>query len=104
MAVWHMELVIMLKKTTIYIEETELNTLKSLSLIQNKSMTELIRLGVQKVCQSVSHEEKKALEMLAKIRKHTKKQGYSGEKIITLSVRAQREVRNEYKKRTSHRS
>ena len=62
----------MLKKTTIYIEETELNTLKSLSLIKNKSMTELIRLGVQKVCQSVSREEKKALEILAKIRKHTK--------------------------------
>ena len=29
-------------------------------------MTELIRLGVQKVCQSVSREEKKALEIFPK--------------------------------------
>ena len=91
----------MLKKTTIYIEETELNTLKSLSLIQNKPMAELIRLGVQKICQSVSHEEKKALKMLAKIRRNTKKQGYSGKKIMTLAVRAQRELRNERKKKAS---
>ncbi|MCY4512881.1 MAG: hypothetical protein OXB86_04255 [Bdellovibrionales bacterium] len=94
----------MLKKTTIYIEENELNTLKSLSLIQNKSMTELIRLGVQKVCQSVSSEEKKALEMLVKIRQNTKRKGYSGNKIMTLAIRAQREVRNERKKKTSRRS
>ena len=94
----------MLKKTTIYIEESELNTLKTLSLIQNKSMTELIRLGVKKVYQSVSREEKKALEMLTKIRQNIKKQGYSGEKIMTLAVKAQREVRNERKKKTSRRS
>ena len=97
-------LFIMLKKTTIYIEENELNTLKTLSLIQNKSMTELIRLGVQRVCQSVSREEKKALEMLAKIRQNTKKQGYSDEKIMTLAIKAQREVRNERKKKASRRS
>ena len=94
----------MLKKTTIYIEENELNTLKTLSLIQNKSMTELIRLGVQKVCRSVSREEKKALEMLTKIRQNTKRQGYSGERIMTLAIRAQREVRNERKKKASRRS
>ena len=93
----------MLKKTTIYIEENELNTLKSLSLIQNKSMTELIRLGVQKVFQSVSREEKKALEMLTKIRQNTREQGYSGKKIMTLAIRAQREVRNERKKKASRR-
>ena len=98
-----LRLVVMLKKTTIYIEEKELNTLKSISLIQNKSMTELIRIGVQKVCQSVSREEKKALEMLAKIRQNAKKQGYSGEKIMTLAIKAQREVRNERKKKTSRR-
>ena len=68
---------------------------------RKKTLTELIRLGVQKVCQSVSREEKKALEMLAKIRKHTKKQDYSKEKIITLAVKAQREVRSERKKKAS---
>lgn len=49
----------MLKKTTIYIEEGELNTLKALSLIKNKSVAELSRFVVQKVCKSASHEEKK---------------------------------------------
>lgn len=98
-----LRLFIMLKKTTIYIEENELNTLKSLSLIQNKSMTELIRLGVQKVFQSVSREEKKALEMLAKIRQNARKQGYSGKKIMTLAIRAQQEVRNKRKKKASRR-
>ncbi len=96
-------LLTMLKKTTIYIEETELNTLKSLSLIQNKPMAELIRIGVQKVCQSVSQEEKKTLERIAKLRRHAKKQGYSGGKIMTLAVKAQREVRNERKKKASRR-
>ena len=94
----------MLKKTTIYIEENELNTLKTLSLIQNKSMTELIRLGVQRVCQSVSREEKKVLEMLIKIRQNTKRKGDSSAKIMTLAIRAQREVRNERKKKASRRS
>ena len=97
-------LLTMLKKTTIYIEETELNTLKSLSLIQNKPMAELIRIGVQKVCQSISREEKETLEKIAKIRRHAKKQAYSGRKIMTLAVRAQREVRNERKKKTSRHS
>ena len=57
-----------------------------------------------KVCQSVSQEEKKALEMLTKIRKNTKRKGYSGEKIITLAIRAQREVRKGCKKKISRRS
>lgn len=96
-------LIVMLKKTTIYIEEKELNALKSLSLIQNKSMTELIRLGIQKILRSVSREEKKALEMLSKIRQNTKEQGYSGKKIMTLAIRAQRKVRNERKKKASRR-
>ena len=97
-------LLTMLKKTTIYIEETELNTLKSLSLIQNKPMAELIRIGVQKVCQSISHEEKKILERITKIQRHVKKQSYSGRKIMALAVKAQREVRNERKKKASRRS
>lgn len=103
--IWYygIKVIIMLKKTTIYIEESELNTLKSLSLIQNKSMTELIRLGVQKVCQSVSREEQKALEILTKIRRNTKRQGFSGEKIMTLAIKAQREVRNDRKKKASRR-
>ena len=67
----------MLKKTTVYIEESELNTLKILSFIQNKSVAELIRVGVKQVCKSIPREEMKALGMLTKIRKNAKKKGYS---------------------------
>ena len=91
----------MMRKTTIYIEENELNTLKALSITQNKSVTDLISLGVKQVCQSVSKEEKKIMEMLNKIRENTKKRGYSGKEVMQLAVKAQREVRHELKKRKS---
>lgn len=89
----------MMRKTTIYIEENELNTLKALSVAQNKSVTELIRLGVKKVCKSASREETKIMEMLGKIRKNSKKRGYSGKEVMQLATKAQREVRNERKKK-----
>ena len=89
----------MLKKTTIYIEESELNTLKALSLIQNKSMAELIRFGVKLVCKSTSREEMKVLDVLTKIRKNTKKKGYSSKAIMNIVIKAQREIRNERKKK-----
>ena len=93
----------MLRKTTIYIEEDELDTLKTLSLIQNKSVAELIRVGVQKVCKSISREEMKALNVLTKIRQNTKKKGYSSKAIMNMALKAQREVRSERKKKKTHR-
>ena len=88
----------MMRKTTIYIDENELNALKALSIAQNKSVTELIRLGVKKVCKSASREEMKIMEILDKIRKNSKRRGYSGKEVMRLAVKAQREVRNEHKK------
>lgn len=93
----------MLRKTTIYIEEDELDTLKTLSLIQNKSVAELIRVGVQKVCKSISREEMKALDVLTKIRQNTKKKGYSSKAIMNMALKAQREVRSERKKKNIRR-
>ena len=102
MVVWHLGKPFMLKKTTVYIEEGELDTLKSLSLIQNKSVAELIRCSIKKVCQSVSLEEKKALKTLSKIRKNSKRKAYSSQQIMTMAVKAQREIRSESKKQKSH--
>ncbi|MDE0151388.1 MAG: hypothetical protein OXK80_02670 [Bdellovibrionales bacterium] len=91
----------MLKKTTIYLEESELNNLKALSFLQNKSVAELIRLGVKRVYKSASHEERKFLETLNKIRKNAKTKGYSNKKIMSMAMTAQKEVRSErYKKKT----
>lgn len=91
----------MLKKTTVYIEAKELDTLKSLSIIQNKSVAELIRFSIKKVCQSASLEEKKALKILSKIRKNTKSKAYSSTQIMNMAVKAQREVRSESTKKKS---
>ena len=93
----------MLRKTTVYIEEDELDTLKTLSLIQNKSVAELIRVGIQKVCKSISREEMKALDVLTKIRQNTKKKGYSSKAIMNMALKAQREVRSERKKKNIRR-
>ena len=94
----------MLKKTTIYIEENELNGLKTLSVVRNKSITELVRLGVKQICKSAGQEEIKAIEMLNKIRKNTRKKGYSSKEIMQLAVKAQRKARNERKKKKNRRS
>lgn len=89
----------MLKKTTIYIEEGELDTLKALSLIKNKSVAELIRFGVKKVCKSASHEERKVLKILSGIRQNTRKKAYSSKRIMSLAIKAQKEIRDERKKK-----
>ena len=93
----------MLRKTTVYIEEGELDTLKALSLIQNKSVAELIRAGVQQICKSISREEMKVLDDLTKIRQNTKRKGYSSRNIMNVALKAQRKVRSERKKKKSRR-
>jgi|GEM_PF-5017945 hypothetical protein len=88
----------MLRKTTIYLEESEIETLKRLSFIQNTSMTDLIRKGIQHLYQSFSKDETKALEALGEIRMASEKKGLSANKIMTDVLAAQKEVRRERKK------
>jgi hypothetical protein len=88
----------MLKRTTIYLEESEVETLRQISFIQNRSMADLIRQGVQELCQTFSHEQKDALSALAKISKQAQKNGLSEKQIADLAVTTQREVRRERKK------
>jgi hypothetical protein len=88
----------MLRKTTIYLEESEIETLKRLSFIQNTSMTDLIRKGIQHLYQSFSKDEMKALETLGEIRMASEKKGLSANKIMTDVLVAQKEVRRERKK------
>jgi hypothetical protein len=58
----------MLKKTTIYLEEEELQKLKALSFILNTSMTDLIRKGVQSLYDSMPKEQSSALKSLASVK------------------------------------
>ena len=94
----------MRKKTTIYIDKSELDALKTLSIVQNTSVTELIRLGVRQVCDSASQEEMKVMKMLSTIKKNRLNKGCSSQGIMNLAVKAQREVRNERKKKNTRRS
>ena len=59
----------MLKKTTIYLSGADLEILKQLSFLNNTSMTEVIRQGIQNLCESMSSAEWKAMEALDNIRK-----------------------------------
>jgi hypothetical protein len=58
----------MLKKTTIYLEEEELQKLKALSFILNTSMTDLIRQGVQSLYASMPREQSNALKSLSSVK------------------------------------
>ena len=91
----------MLKKTTIYIEEKELKALKILSIARNKSVAELVRAGVNKVCKSLSSEERKIMDLLYDVRKNAKKRGYTTNKIMNLAIKAQKEVRRERKQKSN---
>lgn len=62
----------MLKKTTIYLEETELQKLKALSFVMGTSMTDLIRKGIEGLYNSMPKDKKDALKSLA-----TTKSGFS---------------------------
>lgn len=61
----------MLKKITVYIEESNLDTLKALSLIRNKSVAELIRIEGKQICKSLPKEEIKTFNVLTKLRQNT---------------------------------
>lgn len=87
----------MLKRTTVYLEESEVETLKKLSYIQSVSMAELIRRGVQKMCSNFSQEQKDALETLAEIKAEGKKSRVTSKMAMGAALKAQKEARNERK-------
>jgi len=94
MVIWHNGTygeVPKMKKTTIYLEDQELEMLKQKAYILNISIAEIIRRSIKALCTPTSDEEK-ALKLLAKIR------GNANESITDKEVlKLQREVRNEKK-------
>lgn len=57
-----------MKKTTIYLREEELKELRKKAFLMNKSVAELIRLGIKIICSPSSKKEGKILMALEKIR------------------------------------
>lgn len=87
----------MLKRTTVYLEDTEVETLKKISFIQSVSMAELIRRGVQELCKSYSKEQKEALATLAEIKADARDSGITSKAAMSAALKAQKEVRRERK-------
>ncbi|MFN7906277.1 MAG: hypothetical protein ACK5P5_13940 [Pseudobdellovibrionaceae bacterium] len=84
----------MLKRTTVYLEDTEVQTLKRISFIQSVSMAELIRRGVQELCKTFSKEQKDALATLAEIKADAK---VTSKAAMNAALKTQKEVRRERK-------
>ena len=84
----------MLKRTTVYLEDTEVETLKKISFIQSVSMAELIRRGVQELCKSFSKDQKEALATLAEIKADAK---VSAKVAMNAALKTQKKVRRERK-------
>lgn len=57
----------MLKKTTIYLEEAELEKLKKISFLLDISMADLIRKAIDLLHKSMSKDEINAIKALSKI-------------------------------------
>ncbi|MBI3555780.1 MAG: hypothetical protein HY074_05925 [Deltaproteobacteria bacterium] len=87
----------MLKRTTVYLEETEVETLKKISFIQSVSMAELIRRGIQELCKTFSKEQKEALSALGDIKDGAKKAGITSKTAMSAALKAQKEARRERK-------
>ncbi len=87
----------MLKRTTVYLEESEIETLKNISYINRVSMAELIRKGVQEICKNYSKEQKEALSILTEIKTDASKAGITPRMAMKTALKVQREARRERK-------
>jgi predicted component of type VI protein secretion system len=87
----------MLKRTTVYLEETEVETLKKISFVQSVSMAQLIRRGIQELCKTFSQEQNEALAALSEIRAEAKKSGITPKIAMNAALKDQKEVRRERK-------
>jgi hypothetical protein len=65
----------MLKRTSLFLDESDMTKLKALALIKKTSMTGLIREGIALLYKSISSEEQKALSVLANLNNQPKKKG-----------------------------
>lgn len=88
----------MLKKTTIYLSESDLEILKQVSFINQTSMTEIIRQGIQKLCESFSAKELEVFNALGAIKEDMKKSGRTVASVNKAVLKGQREVRRGRKK------
>jgi hypothetical protein len=86
-----------MKKTTIYLEDKELEMLKQKAFMLKTSVAELIRKSIKALCSLSTTEEEKAMKILSKIRNSVD----ADEKMNKEVINIQREIRNEKKKKNN---
>ena len=86
-----------MKKTTIYLKEEELSQLKKKAFLTNKSIAEIIRLGIHLVTQPSSEKEEKALKTLEAIKRQFN--DLSESQVENLVDSAKKAVKREKKSR-----
>ena len=87
----------MLKRTSVFLDEAELEELRHISFIQNTSMAEVLRRFVSDGCRNFSVEQKDIMEALSKIQDDAKKRGITPKIALDKSVELQQKVRRERK-------
>ena len=87
-----------MKKTTIYLEDAELESLKQKAFMLKTSVAEIIRKSIKALCSSPTSEEEKAMKLLTKIRNSVNADERMNKELTDI----QRELRNE-KKNKGHR-
>lgn len=88
-----------MRKTTIYLEDNELEQLKQKAYLLNTSVADLIRKVIKSLIAPTSSKEEKALRALAAIRKEFAE--LNSESLINDVVEAQRNIRNAKKTKRS---
>ena len=90
------------KKVSVFVSAEQLRQLKKISTTQNTSVAHLIRLGVQRICNSNNRKQMKVSDALKKMRKKVDAHNLSNNEIEALALRAQKEVRHELQKRKTN--
>ncbi|MGK5081758.1 hypothetical protein WDW37_00510 [Bdellovibrionota bacterium FG-1] len=81
-----------MRKTTIYLEDDELEQLKQRAFLMNTSVADLIRKVIKSLITPASFKEKKALKALAEIRKEFA--DVNPKSLMNDVIEAQRDIRN----------
>ena len=89
-----------MKKTTLYLEDSELEQLKRKAFLLNTSVAELIRKLVTSLLASKSTKEEKALRALAKLRAEFSDE--TDKEIMGQVIQIQRDIRNVKKAKSRH--
>ncbi|MBI2606732.1 MAG: hypothetical protein HYW49_11705 [Deltaproteobacteria bacterium] len=81
-----------MRKTTIYLEDNELEQLKQRAFLLNTSVANLIRKVIKSLITPASSKEEKALKALAEIRKEFT--DVNPKSLMNDVIEAQRDIRN----------